>query len=116
MLPEFAEVLDDPVMHHGQLVGRVRMGVALGRSAVGRPAGVPDPHAALKRLLDQPSLEIAKLTLGAPPGEMPVFQRRNASRIIAAILKPLQRIYDKRCDRTGSEYSNNSAHGSKIPV
>ena len=36
------EILDDAVVHDGELFGGVRMGVVLGRPAVGRPAGVAD--------------------------------------------------------------------------
>jgi hypothetical protein len=41
-LPQFAEILDDAVVDHGDVVGRMRMRVVLGRPAVGRPAGVAD--------------------------------------------------------------------------
>ena len=43
-LPEREEVLDDPVVDHGDVTGRVRvgMGVEVGRRAMGGPAGVAD--------------------------------------------------------------------------
>ncbi len=37
---EFCIILDNAIMHDGDFVGRVRMGVVLGRLAVRRPAGV----------------------------------------------------------------------------
>ena len=42
--PQPGEVLDDAVVDHGEAAGRgaVRVGVAVGRAAVGGPAGVPD--------------------------------------------------------------------------
>ena len=42
-LAQFAKILDDAVMDHGDALGRVRMRVVLGRPAVGRPAGMADP-------------------------------------------------------------------------
>ena len=47
---QLAEILDDAVMHDRDAVGGVRMGVALGRLAVGRPAGVADADLAGERL------------------------------------------------------------------
>ena len=41
-LPQLAEVLDDAVMNHGDVVGRMLVRVALGRLAMGGPAGVAD--------------------------------------------------------------------------
>ncbi len=40
LAPQFAEILDDAVVHDGEPVGGVRMRVVLGWPAVGRPAGV----------------------------------------------------------------------------
>ena len=36
------EILDDAVMDDGDPVGRDRMGIGLGRQAMGRPVGVAD--------------------------------------------------------------------------
>ncbi len=44
------EILDDAVVHDRELFGGVRMGVVLGRTAVGRPAGVADADGARQRL------------------------------------------------------------------
>ena len=42
---QFLMVLDDAVMHHGQAIGDVRMGIAFGGHAVGGPARVGDADA-----------------------------------------------------------------------
>ena len=47
---QFAEILDDAVVHDGQPIGRVRMRVVLGRPAMRRPAGVADADRARERL------------------------------------------------------------------
>ena len=44
------EILDDAVVHDRELFGGVRMGVVLGRPAVGRPAGVADADGPQQRL------------------------------------------------------------------
>ena len=61
-------------------VGGMRMRVALGRLAVGRPAGVADADGAVQRLLVQPGLEIAELALGAPARQRALLQRGDARR------------------------------------
>ena len=48
---QFGEVLDDAVMDHGQLVGRMRMRVDLVRPAMCRPARVSDADGAGERRL-----------------------------------------------------------------
>ena len=50
---QLAEILDDAVMHDRDAVGGVRMGVALGRLAVGGPAGMADADIAGERLARQ---------------------------------------------------------------
>ena len=75
---EVAIVLDDAVVHHRHRPAHVRMRVALGRPAVGRPARVADAGAALQRLGDQACLEVAQLALGAPAFEVAVLDGRDA--------------------------------------
>ena len=87
---QFAEILDDAVVDHGDAIGRMRMRVVLGRLAVGRPAGVPDPDMALERFGIEPLFEVFQLALGAAAREVIAFQRGDACGIIAAIFKPLE--------------------------
>ena len=85
---QLAEILDDAVMDHGDAFGRVRMGVVLGRLAVGGPAGVADAGVTVERRIVQPLLEILQLAFGAPPLELACLpasrRRRNRSRDIRA--------------------------------
>ena len=46
---ELLEILDDAVVHDGDAVGGMGMGVGLARPAMGRPAGMADPHHARQR-------------------------------------------------------------------
>ena len=56
---QFVEILDDAVVNHGDAIGRMRMGVVLGRLAVGGPARVSDAGTAQERLGFQPRFEIS---------------------------------------------------------
>ena len=59
LLLELGEVLDDAVVDHGQAsaIGQMRVGVLVGRSAVGGPAGVTD---AGQRLRERISVELVQ--------------------------------------------------------
>ncbi len=107
---QLGEVLDDAVVDHRDPVGRVGMGIDLVRAAVGRPAGVADADGARQRLLREPYLEIAELTLGAAAGEAAAFERRHTCRVVAAVFQALQSIDDARRDRRLTEDSDDSAH------
>jgi hypothetical protein len=86
-LAQFAEILDDAVMDDGDAGRGVRMGVVLGRLAVGGPAGVADAGMARQRLGAQPNFKIFQFAFGAAALEMIAFQGGNARGIVAAIFK-----------------------------
>ncbi len=92
LAPQLGEILDDAVVHDGEPVGGVRMGVVLGRPAVRRPAGVTDADRAGERLARKPLLEIFEFAFGAAARQHAVFERGDAGRIIAAIFEALERI------------------------
>ena len=81
---QLAEVLDDAVVHHGEPVGRVRMGVVLGRTPVRCPAGVADADRAGERFARELCFEVLELAFGAPPRQRAVApaspRRPNRSR------------------------------------
>ena len=64
--PELEVVLDDAVVHHHRVAGPVRVGVGLGRAAVGGPAGVADAGVPLDGRLGQEGLEPGELAFRAP--------------------------------------------------
>ncbi len=88
-LPQFAEILDDAVMDNGDILGGMRMGIALGRLAVRRPARVPDSGHAIERSLSQPRFKIFQLAFSAAAIKLIAFQRCDARGIIAAIFEAL---------------------------
>src|ERR1700732_3865166 len=89
-LPELAKILDDAVVNDGHVFGGMRMGVVLGRLAVGRPARVSDAGMTGERFALHPRFKIFEFALGAAAFEMVALEGCNASGIIAAILKALE--------------------------
>jgi len=111
LFTQFAEVLDDAVVHDRKLFGGVRMRVVLGRLAVGRPSGVADADQALERVALQPRLEIAELALGAPTRQCAMLERGDAGGIVAAVFEALERVDKLPRHRFMAENSNDSAQG-----
>ena len=112
-LAQFAEILDDAVVDDGDVVGRMRMRVVLGRLAVGGPARVSDAGMARERLGPQARLEILQLAFGAAALEMVAFQRGDARGIVAAIFEALERIHQLLRDRAAPENADNAAHADQ---
>src|ERR1700730_5307759 len=108
--PQFAEVFDDAIVHHGDLFGGVWMRVVFGRAAMGRPTRVANTDGAFERLAFQPALEVLQLSLGAPARELAAFERSNARGIIAAIFEALERIDELRRRRLAANDPDNSTH------
>src|SRR5579883_477255 len=111
---QLAEILDDAVVHHGDVLGRVRMRIGFVWLAVGGPAGVADPGMAVQRLAAQPLLEVLQLALGAPPLEMVALQRRNPGEIIAAIFQPLEGTDQLLRNRRARQNTDNATHLTNI--
>ena len=116
-LPEFAKILDDAVMDDGDVVGGMRMRIALVRFSVRGPARMPDAGMTGERLGLQSRFEIPELALGATAFEMITLERRDAGGIIAAIFEALERIHDLVRDRSATENADNAAHaGQYLPI
>ena len=77
-----------PLWTSATVAGDVRMGVADGRRAVGRPAGVGDADLAVQRLAGQLALQIVELALGPAALEARRRRRCDAGAVIAAIFEP----------------------------
>ena len=121
---ELGEVFDDAVVDHGQLalIGEMRVGVLVGRAAVGRPAGVTD---AGQRFRQRAGLEFgdqvaqfARLLAGRNGS---VSHHGDACRVVAPVLQAPQSLKDNVQGIVSSIYpasgvahiSNDSTHGPK---
>ena len=112
--PQVLVVLDDAVVHDGEPVARdVRMGVALARHPVGRPAGVGDADLAVGGGMVERLIEHAHLADRTQPGEvLRAVEDCDAGRVVAAILEPPQSLHQDRHDVSLRDCSDDSAHGS----
>ena len=106
------EILDDAVVHDGDALVHVRMGVALHRLAVRGPARVADAGAPLQGLVGEPQLQVLELALGAPAVEVAVLDGGDARQVIAAVFQPPQRIDEVARDRLLPENADDPAHAS----
>ena len=97
-------------MDDGDAVRGDRMRIGLGRQAMRRPAGVPDPDNPLHRLVFEPPGEINELALGAAAFDPPVDQGRDPGRIIASIFEAPQPFNQAWRDRLLRYDANDSAH------
>jgi hypothetical protein len=111
-IPDGAVILDDPVVHHGQLARAVRMGmgVHVRRLPMRRPAGVRNTDAAVEGGLRQPALQAGDLALGLVDSEGPPVDHRHARRVVAAILQPLQARQEHLARLTCPDVPDYSAH------
>jgi hypothetical protein len=112
--PERAVVLDDAVVHDGDLALAVdvRVGVALVGLPVGGPTRMRDPNRPVDRAAVHDALELGDLALGFARLEAVAVHRRDAGRVIAPILQALEPIDEERRRRLRSYVSHNSAHMS----
>ena len=89
----------------------LRVRVELGRPAVRRPARVADarrPGGGMPReLLD----EVAELAGRAVDREAAVRERRDAGRVVAAVLEPLQPLEQERARLLRADVADDAAHG-----
>jgi hypothetical protein len=93
---QYLEILDDAVMDDGDPVGRDRVGVGLGRQAMGSPSRCGRCRSPLRRLVVEPPGEVDELALGAPAFDTTVDQGGYAGRIIAAIFQAPE-PFEKTC-------------------
>ena len=110
--PERARVLDDAVMHDGDLppLVELRVGVALVRRPVRCPARVrdaerPDDRARVDRRLE--SRDLARHFAGLDA--LPVHDG-DAGGVVPAVLEPLQPLNEQWRDDLGADVADDSTH------
>ena len=107
---EFAKILDDAIVHDRDAPCGVRMGIALGRRAMGSPAGVANAGVTGQRLVVQNRAQIVQLAGRTAARNLTVLQRGDAGRIVTAIFQPLQRFQDDRSHITRARNTDDTAH------
>src|SRR5690606_33034549 len=115
-LAQFFMVLDDAVVHHGQLVpGEVRVGITLARRTVGGPAGMSDPQTTGQWFGLQSSLQLADLAYAAATIQCALFgQQRHTGAVITAIFQALEALDQHRSDVALGDGAYDSTHGSLL--
>ena len=116
LFAQFTKVLDDAIVDDGHQIGGMRMRIVFRRTPVRCPARVTNADGAAEGFLREPRLERTQFALRAAATKNPVIERRYARRIIAAVLKPPERVDQLARDRLGSKNSDNSAHPSGWPL
>ena len=111
---ELAEVLDDAVVDDGELVvvGEVRVRVAVGRAAVGRPAGMADAGGAVgERPGGQVVAQHLQLARALAHAQTPVtVDHGDAGGVVAAVLEPREPRDQHGLARARAHVSDDSTH------
>ncbi len=118
LLAQLGEVLDDAVVHHGDVAGARGMGmrVGLGGPAVGGPARVADAAGAREVEVGQRVGEPRHLPLAADHLERAVLLDGDARRVVAAVLQPRQPLDEDALGRVGPRVAHDSAHKRSCQV
>ena len=109
-------ILDDAVVHDRDAVARdVRVGVALVRHAVGRPARMCDSEVAGRGVGGERLGELRDLADCPQARDLcPAVQHGDPGRVIAAVFEALQALDQDRDDVPVSDRSDDAAHGPDI--
>ena len=104
-------VLDDAVVHHGNITGEMRVRVTLARCTMRRPTGVGDTETANQRLCGQRCFQFADLARTTHAlKRLLVGVDRHTGAIIAAVFKALEAFEQDSGDITFSYCADNSTH------
>ncbi len=119
LMAQGREVLDDAVVDDGDLAGgvAVRVRIAVGGAAVGRPAGVAQAGAAgprIRRHLGHGALEVGQPAGATSDSKFAVTVDQGESRrVVAAVLHPAQRVHDDLAGGAPPDVADNSAHSDQ---
>jgi hypothetical protein len=116
LLTQIAIILDDAVMHDGNQIGCVRMGIILGRPPVRCPARMTDADRATERFTIETIFERTELSFRTPAAEHAFLKRGDTGRVVAAIFEALKRVDQLARNRSVSENSDDAAHPPGWPL
>jgi hypothetical protein len=110
-------ILDDAVVHDGVAACGIAMGVgvAVARLAMGRPARMADTMRSLE-LLRLQGVELTHAALALGDLELALVADRDASRVVAAILEPMQAFQQYGGRLTPADIADDSTHGRFLTV
>ena len=115
LLLQLGEVLDDAVVDERELavVAEVRVRVAVGGAAVGRPAGVADAGVAVgQRLLAEVLRQDAELAGALARAHLAVVgEHGDAGRVVAPVFEPLQAAEEHVDRAVRADVTHDSTHG-----
>jgi len=103
-------VLDDAVVHDGDVTGRVRVGIVLARTPMRGPARMPDPGRTGQRVFGQGFVEEGELAGGAYDFDGLAVMHGEACRIVTAVFELAEPVDQDGSGRTGSDVADDSAH------
>ena len=107
---EFLEILDDPIVHQGDLIGGMRMRIFGCRCAVRCPARMCDPDIAGRIIAFQHGYQIGELAFCPAAHERAIVDRANPGTVITAIFHALETIDQPVCHWLIADDPDNSAH------
>ena len=94
LFPQLFVVLDDAVVHHHDMLGDVGVSIALGRLAMGSPAGVGNAGTTVDGLLLQCLGQLGYLAEATHPLQRLVgAEHGDTSRIVATVFQTAQALY-----------------------
>ena len=114
---QLGEVLDDPVVHErdAALAPEVRVGVAVGRRAVGRPAGVADAGGHLRqRGVGDGLLEVGQLAGALVGHDRAAVDEGDPRGVVAPVLQAPEALDHDAFGRLGTYVPDDSAHGRGV--
>ncbi|MNR08552.1 hypothetical protein D3C85_1247160 [compost metagenome] len=104
-------VFDDAVVHHRQVTGEMRVGIALARRTVGGPARVGNAQATDQRLGGQRLLQLTDLARTTHALEFFIVGvDRHASAVIPTVFEAFQAFDEDGGDVTFCDCADNSTH------
>jgi len=94
----------------------VRMGVGLGDSTVGSPAGVAHADVSAERIRLQGTDQIGQFAHAAAQGNATILEHSYSSRIVTTVLQTLKALNDDRRRLSRAHVTDNSTHFSLLVV
>ena len=115
-IAQLGEILDDAVVDDRDLLilAHMRMGISVGRAAVGCPAGVTDPgRRPGQRILAEQDLEVDELACLLAHLEASVRDDRDPRRVITAVFEATEAGYHDLESLLLTDVANDSAHDAQ---